>query len=54
MGNNTPVRCKLAALSSAKYPDFAVLVLVRPPTEARLLPCKSKIEYGKQELSFKL
>ena len=34
----------LAALSSAKSPDFVVV-------EARLLPCISKIKYRKQELS---
>ena len=39
------VRRRLAALSSAKSPDFVVL-------KARLLPCISRMEYGKQELSF--
>ena len=38
---------RLAAWSSAKSLDFVVL-------EARLLPCISKIEYGKQERSVKL
>ena len=41
----TSVRRRLAALSSAKSPDFVVL-------KARLLPCISRMEYGKQELSF--
>jgi len=40
----TLVERRLAVLSSAKSPDFVVL-------EARLLPCISKIKYGKQELS---
>jgi hypothetical protein len=42
-----PVERRLAVLSSAKSLDFVVV-------EARLLPCILKIEYGKQELSFKL
>jgi hypothetical protein len=40
------VQRSLVALSSVKSPDFVVL-------KARLLPCISKIEYEKQELSFR-
>jgi len=41
-----PVERSLATLSSAKSPDFVVL-------KARLLPCISKMECGKQELSLR-